>query len=92
MAPWCQISTGSTEASSRCGPGPGANPGALSDIQRETIDAVLGYYGDKPSQWLSDLTHREDPWLEARRGLAPGERGCREISHAAMAEYYGSLT
>jgi uncharacterized phage-associated protein len=38
------------------------------------IDNVLAYYGDKPSQWLSDLTHMEDPWKNARAGLAPGER------------------
>lgn len=63
----------------------------LSAAERETIDAVLDGYGDKPSQWLSDLTHRELPWLEARHGLSPGERGNRVITHRAMAEYYGSL-
>jgi uncharacterized phage-associated protein len=57
----------------------------------ETIDAVLKVYGDKPSQWLSDLTHAEEPWREARKGLADGERGKNEISHASMAEYYSSL-
>lgn len=67
------------------------NPEQLSETQRETVDAVLKFYGDKSSQWLSDLTHREEPWREARRGLAPGERGNHEISHAAMAEYYGGL-
>ena len=71
---------------------PRGNPEALSPVQRETVDSVLGFYGDKPSQWLSDLTHREDPWQDARRGLSPGERGSQEISHAAMAEYYASLT
>lgn len=64
----------------------------LSDEQRETIDAVLGYYGDKSSQWLSDLTHREDPWLHARKGLPPGARGSKVITHASMAEYYDALT
>jgi hypothetical protein len=49
-------------------------------------------HGDKPALWLSNLTHQEDPWINARRGLAPGEKGEREITHAAMAEYYGSLT
>ena len=68
------------------------NPEILSPVQKATVDSVLGFYGDKPSQWLSDLTHREDPWLDARRGLSPGERGFQEISHAAMAEYYASLT
>lgn len=63
----------------------------LTHKQRESIDAVLGYYGDRSSQWLSDLTHREAPWAEARKGLGPGERGSQVISHASMAEYYASL-
>ncbi len=67
------------------------DPNALNSQQRETVDAVLGYYGDRTSQWLSDLTHQEAPWLGARKGLGPGDRGSQEISHAAMAEYYGSL-
>lgn len=69
----------------------GGNPDALTESERETIDAVLGHYGDKSSQWLSELTHEEEPWENARKGLAPGERGCKPISRAAMAEYYGSL-
>lgn len=67
------------------------NPSRLTSTELETIDEVLNFYGDKSSQWLSDLTHKEDPWLSARKGLAPGERGNQEITHAAMAEYYGSL-
>ncbi len=71
---------------------PKGDPDKLSAVQRETVDAVLDFYGDKSSQWLSDLTHAEPPWRDARRGLAPTERGGNEITHAAMAEYYGSLT
>ncbi len=70
---------------------PSGDPNALDLTQRETVDAVLGYYGHKTSQWLSDLTHREHPWLDARAGLRQGERGSKEITPAAMAEYYGSL-
>lgn len=70
---------------------PGGNPDTLDADARETVDAVLAYYGDKSSQWLSDLTHAEEPWREARHGLGPSERGNREITHAAMAEYYSSL-
>lgn len=69
---------------------PEGDPGALSPKQRETVDAVLTYYGDKSSQWLSDLTHREAPWNEARKGLDPGDASKREISHASMAEYYSN--
>ena len=64
---------------------------SLKKAECETVDAVLKFYGNKPGQWLSDLTHREDPWRNARTGLGPGDYGDREISHAAMAEYYGSL-
>lgn len=63
----------------------------LGDYQWETINLVLDYYGDKPSQWLSDLTHQEDPWRLARRGVPPEERSRNEITRASMAEYYGGL-
>ena len=63
----------------------------LTPAQRDTINGVLDFYGHRDAQWLSDLTHMEAPWREARKGLAPGERGQQEISHASLAEYYGSL-
>lgn len=69
---------------------PKGDPKALTREQRQTIDAVLDYYSNKPSQWLSDLTHREAPWVKARKGLEPGDLGTREISHASMAEYYSN--
>lgn len=64
---------------------------ALDEKGIETVDSVLRFYGEKTAQWLSDLTHAEQPWVEARAGLLPGERSSQPISHAAMAEYYGSL-
>jgi len=67
------------------------NPKKLSKDERETIDAVLGTYADHPAQWLSELAHNEDPWKNAREGLAVGERSNREITHSAMVEYYESL-
>jgi len=67
------------------------NPENLTPGQCDTIEGVLNYYGSKPSQWLSDLTHNEEPWIRARAGLASLERGNREITLASMAEYYGSL-
>jgi uncharacterized phage-associated protein len=70
---------------------PRGNPDALTQDEKETVDAIMEFYGKMSSQQLSDLTHREDPWKDARRGLAPTDRGFRVISHASMAEYYGSL-
>jgi uncharacterized phage-associated protein len=60
-------------------------------VGRETIDAVLGYYGDKHPQELSDLTHSEAPWIDARGGLPPGATCQNEITHDAMAGYYEAL-
>ena len=61
---------------------------ALTKTQKETVNAVLSYYGRKSAQWLRDLTHLEAPWREAREGLQPGDRGQQVITPAAMAEYY----
>jgi uncharacterized phage-associated protein len=69
----------------------GGDAAKLSDRQRGSIDAVLGFYGSKTAQYLSELTHAERPWREAREGLPPGARSAREITPAAMAEFYGSL-
>jgi uncharacterized phage-associated protein len=74
--------------------GPGELDGKLDNIsseEKETIDAVLEFYGDKSSQWLIDLTHMEDPWRQARQGLEDTERSNHIISPASMAEYYSSL-
>ncbi|MEP7012721.1 MAG: type II toxin-antitoxin system antitoxin SocA domain-containing protein [Acidobacteriota bacterium] len=71
---------------------PKGDPNKLKSAERETIDAVLNFYGDKTSQWLSDLIHGERPWLDARAGLLPEERGEALITLAGMAEYYGSLS
>ncbi len=69
------------------------NPDKLNGNQRETIDSVLGTYGDKSPQWLSELTHKEKPWINAREKarLAPGERGNSVIPLDDLAEYYGGL-
>jgi uncharacterized phage-associated protein len=63
----------------------------LNETQKETIDTVLKAYGEKSAQWLSDQTHNEAPWVEAREGLRELERSNKEITPAAMAEYYSTL-
>lgn len=65
--------------------------GNLTAKEKETVDAVLDFYGGKSAQWLSDLSHREDPWKKARKGVPDGQRGSAEITRASMAEYYQGL-
>ena len=70
---------------------PKGNVDNLTKEQRETMDAVLGAYGDKPAQWLADLTHMEKPWNDARKGIEPGDNCENEITPASIHEYYSSL-
>lgn len=70
---------------------PNGDRSKLDKDARETIDAVLETYGDKAATWLSALSHSEDPWIDARKGLAEGERGNRVIGHGQMADFYGNL-
>ena len=65
--------------------------GNLSGNQKDTIDRVLEHYGSHDAQWLSQLTHMEDPWIKARAGLPRGA-GCNNvITKESMALYYGGL-
>lgn len=63
----------------------------LSGNQKDTINAVLAHYGDKNAQWLSQLTHLEGPWQEARKGIPAGSRSTNIITKESMAMYYGGL-
>lgn len=65
--------------------------GNLTDNEKDTIDQVLEHYGEQNAQWLSQLTHMENPWNEARVGVPAGV-GCeRVITKESMAIYYGGL-
>lgn len=67
------------------------NSSVLTEKQIETINKVLEYYGDHDAQWLSQLTHMEGPWQEAR-GAAPLGASCSNIiTKESMAMYYGGL-
>jgi len=60
----------------------------LTVAEQQTVDAVLVAYGDLDAHQLSNLTHNERPWLEARRGVPDGARSNSEIDRATMLEFY----
>jgi len=63
---------------------------ALSHDQRADIDAVLDSYFAFSGNELSELTHKEKPWRDARVGVPDRGRSGQVISPDAMAEYYGA--
>lgn len=64
----------------------------LEKRHKETIDAVVRDYGQYTSQYLSDLTHMEDPWKEARGNALEGEPSSAVISLESLQRYYESLS
>lgn len=63
----------------------------LTPDQCDSVDRVLVFYGDKSPQWLSDLTHMEDPWKDARGGVPDRAPSSAEITPQALGTYYASL-
>ena len=63
----------------------------LSEAEIKNIDKVLMFYGDKTAQWLSTLSHQENPWLDVRGDLPPGTVSENIIPKSAIHEYYSSL-
>lgn len=65
--------------------------GDLTENEKDTINQVLEHYGGHNAQWLSQLTHMEDPWNQARKGIPAGTGCSRVITKESMALYYGGL-
>jgi uncharacterized phage-associated protein len=70
---------------------PWGDSNQLTADQRETADAVIGAYGKLTARQLSEMTHEERPWNEARGTLPPTVRSNAEITQESMADFYSSL-
>lgn len=55
---------------------------------RDVVALVVERYGQLTAEELSQITHREAPWREARGSLAPGARSERPIEPAVMRDFY----
>lgn len=65
--------------------------GQLSGEVRLHIDEVLEAYAHYSGTQLEAMTHREDPWIQARGGRHPAERCETEIDEDLMKSYYANL-
>ena len=52
---------------------PSGDSSALTDAERGLIDSVCSVLGSLTGAELSERTHLESPWLDAREGLAPSD-------------------
>ena len=57
----------------------------------QLLDDVWDTYGDMTGNALEALSHRELPWIEARKGYGENERCSVIITPASMKDYYRSI-
>lgn len=62
----------------------------LSADQQASISAVLDFYGGRSGSWLSELSHREPPWHDAR-AAEPGARNA-VITTQAMRAFFSTYS
>lgn len=62
----------------------------LSRKTLEHLDNVLEIYGGYSGTQLEQISHRESPWIEARKPYKPWETCTNTISNDLMKAYYRS--
>lgn len=60
----------------------------LTPEAKEVVDRVLDTFGMYSGKVLESITHKEAPWLDARKGFLPDETSHAEISLDAMKDYF----
>lgn len=69
------------------------SPEALDAGERDSVDVVLDGYGGFSAYQLSQLTHREPPWINARErdGAEPTERSSEQLLDDDIAVHFEAL-
>lgn len=61
----------------------------LESKDKEHVEYIMDNYAGLSGLQLEVMTHREDPWIEARRGIGEFERCENIITKESMKAYYG---
>jgi uncharacterized phage-associated protein len=69
---------------------PAMELGTLSPGVSAHLDEVLDAYAQYSGFDLSTMTHMEDPWSDARKGLSDNDPSRRVITHESMRRYYAN--
>lgn len=63
----------------------------LTDEEREFVSEIWSTYRPYSAISLSDMTHEEPPWKDARGNIPREAPSSREITHQAMRDFFTSL-
>jgi len=69
-------------------PGDVGKPEGLSDEDKSFINSVWEKYKIHSAIGLMLMTHREDPWKDARAGLPASAPSSQEIAHSALRAWF----
>ena len=61
---------------------------SLTETEKELLDFIVLYFGCYSGKVLEDMTHSEEPWRAARRGLKDGESSDRIIEKTEIESYF----
>ena len=63
----------------------------LTDAEKKLLDYIVLYFGCYSPKVLEDMTHSEEPWRVARRGLKAGESSDRIIDKTEIETYFNNV-
>ena len=66
---------------------PKEQPEFVEDVQ-DILEQVWEVYGDYSADQLESMTHQEDPWKNARKGLLPLDSSSTLIDDRDIFKYY----
>jgi uncharacterized phage-associated protein len=64
---------------------------AIEEDEAELVGSVWEHLKEYSASGLRDMTHREPPWVDARKGLGEAERSDKEITREAISAYFATL-
>lgn len=63
----------------------------IDDEKNDFLNDIWQTFGIYDGKYLEEQTHREKPWIDARKGYAPGAK-CQEIiSKQSMKDFFKAL-
>lgn len=63
----------------------------IEDLKCDFLNDIWQTFGIYDGKYLEEQTHKEKPWIEARKGYAPGEKCQVIISKNSMKEFFKSV-
>lgn len=63
----------------------------IAESDKEFIKAVVSIYGRFTGLQLSELSHSQDPWKNARRGIPEGSPSNNEITVESIRDYFSKF-